>query len=165
MISSYLCLLAGTSPRTRGKPMKIQVVSSQRRNIPAHAGKTFGRKQLKKNTPEHPRACGENLRDAGIPGAGIGTSPRTRGKRTSAASAADAMRNIPAHAGKTATLKEHTALPEEHPRARGENCQNGSAQQRHSGTSPRTRGKLTPTRGTHHNNRNIPAHAGKTENR
>ena len=31
---------SGTSPRMRGKPMKIQVVGSQRRNIPAHAGKT-----------------------------------------------------------------------------------------------------------------------------
>ena len=114
-----------------------------------------------------------------------GTSPRTRGKLIAAPVPERLDRNIPAHAGKTHYRKptpnaqeehprargenpylggEETAR-EEHPRARGENAMEAKALSNLGGTSPRTRGKLNRALTDATQNRNIPAHAGKTTGR
>ena len=75
----------------------------------------------------------------------------------------DLLRNIPAHAGKTAYAFAPIPAPVEHPRARGENSLDFVHAEKPCGTSPRTRGKrlqggqLVVVAG------NIPAHAGKTQ--
>jgi len=51
---------AGTSPRTRGKLAFFQDFYRNRRNIPAHAGKTVTEQQRNSELREHPRARGEN---------------------------------------------------------------------------------------------------------
>ena len=53
-------LIAGTSPRTRGKLFRLSSCRIGRRNIPAHAGKTLPLEQLPNRQAEHPRARGEN---------------------------------------------------------------------------------------------------------
>ena len=77
-----------------------------------------------------------------------GTSPRTRGKLTSAELKGPKAGNIPAHAGKTARFQHVCDEKQEHPRARGEN----PAIKPHIilllGTSPRTRGKHLLTCGS-----------------
>ncbi len=50
----------GSSPRMRGKPRSIPPPRRRRRIIPAHAGQTIWRQELKVNPPDHPRACGAN---------------------------------------------------------------------------------------------------------
>ena len=73
-----------------------------------------------------------------------------------------AMRNIPAHAGKTRRVASVTMLVSEHPRARGENRKRKSPSALSAGTSPRTRGKRKGHPVSIAQSRNIPAHAGKT---
>ena len=132
----------GTSPRTRGKHTALTENRCALRNIPAHAGKTSRGSQFIRG--------------------GLGTSPRTRGKLGDAIGWAWNNRNIPAHAGKTHRPYGESLRPAEHPRARGENRQPGRAPQPDSGTSPRTRGKLELQSWSDREQRNIPAHAGKT---
>ena len=152
----------GTSPRTRGKHPPLIIYQRNRRNIPAHAGKTSSRVVTRVVREEHPRARGENLTQFKRLSAMVGTSPRTRGKLCYPAGKPDDTGNIPAHAGKTRKIAILAADIEEHPRARGEN-QNASPDiPATAGTSPRTRGKPELTDITQTGMRNIPAHAGKT---
>ena len=92
---------SGTSPRTRGKRDQGMHGITNRRNIPAHAGKTQCRTAHPKRLPEHPRARGENRQWVTLPNSKRGTSPRTRGKLALAERLLSRNRNIPAHAGKT----------------------------------------------------------------
>ena len=153
---------AGTSPRTRGKPHLNTVSAFSARNIPAHAGKTADWGAAGTPLPEHPRARGENIFRQFSRPKSAGTSPRTRGKRCSVPPRRSRRRNIPAHAGKTATNPTIGYGKTEHPRARGENFPRKSSRFRYFGTSPRTRGKLQGLSNLIGPLRNIPAHAGKT---
>ncbi len=92
---------SGTSPRTRGKPLRSGETPGRVRNIPAHAGKTLSRKRSPPEAREHPRARGENRRYGGGRPHERGTSPRTRGKLPIGENPIFEPRNIPAHAGKT----------------------------------------------------------------
>ena len=152
----------GTSPRTRGKQHKHQISSKLHRNIPAHAGKTWGWRCRFPWCAEHPRARGENSTPATRPRRRRGTSPRTRGKLRFGIRFDIFERNIPAHAGKTVPHAPAPGAAPEHPRARGENCRVAHQTFVQVGTSPRTRGKLADFRSIGGNGRNIPAHAGKT---
>ena len=152
----------GTSPRTRGKLQDYLKVVNNRRNIPAHAGKTLQLRPRGERAAEHPRARGENVSIAEPFSRGNGTSPRTRGKPSTVPMRNWRRRNIPAHAGKTGYDGSIIHSAEEHPRARGENLRRVGVKNPLVGTSPRTRGKpMIPWRYRHHQ-RNIPAHAGKT---
>ena len=51
---------SGTSPRMRGKRHGSETTWSDRRNIPAYAGKTCVAAQSHQPGAEHPRVCGEN---------------------------------------------------------------------------------------------------------
>ena len=142
--SSFVsCLVGkpGTSPRARGKPMKIQVVSSQRRNIPACAGKTHKSHLGALMVEEHPRVRGENLIGPYSLSLTRGTSPRARGKPYVKTPTPKADRNIPACAGKTRVWWEGALGKKEHPRVRGENGLSQSLLNTKGGTSPRARGK------------------------
>ena len=172
----------GTSPRTRGKQTPSRVRERQQRNIPAHAGKTLAQGAGMISVGEHPRARGENTAQCPPALAEKGTSPRTRGKQLVGGERRNRggtsprtrgkppicsrvnglVRNIPAHAGKTAGLSFFSSSSAEHPRARGENHRMVWTVDDLLGTSPRTRGKQPPTPHTPSPTGNIPAHAGKT---
>ena len=117
----------GTSPRTRGKRLRVFSRIPSQRNIPAHAGKTFGYQCSWLPWQEHPRARGENIEHACLGNVCQGTSPRTRGKPSSGRCWPRGRGNIPAHAGKTVAMTSTAAFGTEHPRARGENA--GSSHQ------------------------------------
>ena len=71
----------GSSPLTRGKHRRVRQITDLGWLIPAHAGKTAGLADLRREHAAHPRSRGENTtvyRD-GIKAAG--SSPLTRGKR------------------------------------------------------------------------------------
>ena len=91
-----------------------------------------------------------------------GSSPLTRGKRAWSGRAEVHHGLIPAHAGKTATVRVWRVRDEAHPRSRGENavscCQAASG----AGSSPLTRGKQGGGLCGCRRGRLIPAHAGKT---
>ena len=91
-----------------------------------------------------------------------GSSPLTRGKPRSLGLSSTRSGLIPAHAGKTAASQcTHCAI-RAHPRSRGENVFKSGADQMKAGSSPLTRGKPRPPKGSRSKPGLIPAHAGKT---
>ena len=105
----------------RGKPGYGVFDGSDKRNIPAYAGKTRPKVNDCPLWEEHPRVCGENRNQFRGAIGPVGTSPRMRGKRIDLLSRGVEQRNIPAYAGKTCWEKYASQLSEEHPRVCGEN--------------------------------------------
>ena len=155
----------GSFPLTRGKRGLVQILSSPRRLIPAHAGKTMPPTASLEAHRAHPRSRGENVGDFASGPGGQGSSPLTRGKRANAHRGFLTVRLIPAHAGKTVCGFSPASPAPAHPRSRGENeyvPTNGNVLE---GSSPLTRGKLWGSVSPPHRQRLIPAHAGKTSGR
>ena len=152
----------GSFPLTRGKRGLVQILSSPRRLIPAHAGKTMPPTASLEAHRAHPRSRGENVGDFASGPGGQGSSPLTRGKRANAHRGFLTVRLIPAHAGKTCPCRARLLVEWAHPRLRGENeyvPTNGDVLE---GSSPLTRGKLVVNAVITWWLRLIPAHAGKT---
>ena len=91
-----------------------------------------------------------------------GSSPRVRGKQTSAPRAQSPTRLIPACAGKTRRARRRDASTRAHPRVCGENIFLGGHDVDESGSSPRVRGKPHRDAESIESRRLIPACAGKT---
>ena len=89
-------------PRSRGENPHVAAIELEaERLIPAHAGKTARALSGARTVGAHPRSRGENPRSLiEIPGFS-GSSPLTRGKPGARISGREAVRLIPAHAGKT----------------------------------------------------------------
>ena len=132
------------------------------RIIPARAGQTPTPSTCLRWRPDHPRACGANggSRRA-LPGHS-GSSPRVRGKRWVASSAAGAFRIIPARAGQTWCLFHFAFGGSDHPRACGANPVLFSIEGIIVGSSPRVRGKRVVPERVNEIVRIIPARAGQT---
>ena len=152
----------GSSPLTRGK--HLQWLDSQKWSglIPAHAGKTGGRRSRSYDSPAHPRSRGENQEPGRVVDRRQGSSPLTRGKHNSAEGANLAVGLIPAHAGKTPTSQYPSRSSPAHPRSRGENAKKLLAPNNGDGSSPLTRGKPPALPSPLQGPGLIPAHAGKT---
>ena len=91
----------GSSPRVRGKLVGRMTVEARGGLIPACAGKTFLVAMRRQGLSAHPRVCGENFNLTGEDEAGLGSSPRVRGKRRGGRAWPLEDRLIPACAGKT----------------------------------------------------------------
>ena len=152
----------GSSPRVRGKQSAFRHGTRLTGLIPACAGKTVTRRRPAVCQRAHPRVCGENgFSIPGIENAG-GSSPRVRGKLTTATTAMNFSGLIPACAGKTGMMWSASALLGAHPRVCGENADTGVAPRSWEGSSPRVRGKLATPVAFQTPNGLIPACAGKT---
>ncbi len=152
----------GSSPLTRGKPPGSGGGHIVPGLIPAHAGKTSSVRCPIWRRGAHPRSRGENSAFFGGEVGDVGSSPLTRGKRSSAKARRAIRRLIPAHAGKTAPLNLPWGPTGAHPRSRGENALMGMIYAPEDGSSPLTRGKRCVNSGYSVPLRLIPAHAGKT---
>ena len=155
-------VLAGSSPRVRGKPARTLRTPSQSRLIPARAGKTFQVMVPSVLRRAHPRACGENIAPIAVQIGEAGSSPRVRGKRARVGQGQDRDRLIPARAGKTAPRSSSMSRQTAHPRACGENTKAAPSVPASAGSSPRVRGKLPSVLECSTQVRLIPARAGKT---
>ena len=162
MLAFSTSLAVGSSPLTRGKPGLLPDRWRRRRLIPAHAGKTTTRDADHDATRAHPRSRGENSWLSPRTRWYQGSSPLTRGKHDLRDRLTPEDRLIPAHAGKTATLRFRLYRRGAHPRSRGENGDLARHECLHSGSSPLTRGKPWVPGIVWETNRLIPAHAGKT---
>ena len=111
----------GSSPLTRGKHGPAERTPAPEGLIPAHAGKTGTYGARLPHPTAHPRSRGENPLRLRSSAAAAGSSPLTRGKQPGSVDATDAVRLIPAHAGKTGCELTGTDGDEAHPRSRGEN--------------------------------------------
>ena len=79
--TAMLAMLAGSSPRVRGKHSRGGGADHFSRLIPARAGKTLCTSAWTVAPSAHPRACGENLWGSEVTVSPGGSSPRVRGKR------------------------------------------------------------------------------------
>ena len=91
----------GSSPRGRGKQRLKRKCKTPFRLIPARAGKTHPEQPADPCAPAHPRAGGENAPGNGGAHAGLGSSPRGRGKLGILTAWERRLGLIPARAGKT----------------------------------------------------------------
>ena len=133
--------IVGSSPLTRGKLLCRLLALRRHGLIPAHAGKTKGRRLSGRGMGAHPRSRGENTA-AGLPAAGVGgSSPLTRGKPPRRSPPKSRPGLIPAHAGKTRTAQGRPSSAGAHPRSRGENPIEPLNEEAEAGSSPLTRGK------------------------
>ena len=135
---------------------------SDRRLIPARAGKTWHDSPCDCVAEAHPRACGENGRQERSKDEAFGSSPRVRGKRAYARVKLYDSRLIPARAGKTGTSPNTGPSAWAHPRACGENHALLVNDPNALGSSPRVRGKPRRVVKGDRRRRLIPARAGKT---
>ena len=152
----------GSSPLTRGKHHGTDRRRARRGLIPAHAGKTHPRARLVRLSWAHPRSRGENVTGVMQTIGEVGSSPLTRGKRSTAATSSPKARLIPTHAGKTDLVRDLHGWSLAHPHSRGENRAFWRFVSVVPGSSPLTRGKLGGSPLAHLPCRLIPAHAGKT---
>ena len=140
--SLMACL--GSSPLSRGIPPRLRRRRHHRRIIPALAGNTDAARRSRRATTDHPRSRGEYRCGCGI-GPGVhGSSPLSRGIRSSAPRPLAVGRIIPALAGNTRADRHHHLHIEDHPRSRGEYRPIADAARRWAGSSPLSRGIRAP---------------------
>ena len=131
----------GSSPRVRGKLVRVLGRVALGRIIPARAGQTVALLSAANAPPDHPRACGANAWDGTSAPPDFGSSPRVRGKLHRFPLRSFRVRIIPARAGQTDAYRIDDYEHPDHPRACGANDIthiNGST---FIGSSPRVRGK------------------------
>ena len=152
----------GSSPLTRGKHSRAWCMRTRVGIIPAHAGKTHTACSALADTEDHPRSRGENRAQRARAHQPQGSSPLTRGKPDNVAGLAQRIGIIPAHAGKTFSMRTCGTASRDHPRSRGENQGEPVGPFAALGSSPLTRGKQSAPPRPDRRPGIIPAHAGKT---
>ena len=153
----------GSSPRVRGKRGKKQSELRRVGLIPACAGKTLRDETDGATDRAHPRVCGENNIGSFPASKSQGSSPRVRGKPIDSSVFRQHHGLIPACAGKTAARLRRGGWFGAHPRVCGENVGFWGLVWCMWGSSPRVRGKRWRSQEGKHNQRLIPACAGKTQ--
>ena len=152
----------GSPPRMRGKQRGEADERVQPGITPADAGKTAYPPLYTANIWDHPRGCGENLRDWVARNAAAGSPPRMRGKRKTARAHSGRFGITPADAGKTPVLRNDLQNARDHPRGCGENADDFAACADQKGSPPRMRGKRFERYSGSQAERITPADAGKT---
>ena len=146
----------------RGKLLRRARSASARRITPACAGKTYDLILLDTPPTDHPRVCGENAIQNEPWVDTVGSPPRVRGKRSSAAAPAPGRRITPACAGKTHNSIQQESSSQDHPRVCGENNFSDCLIPLRKGSPPRVRGKRKQRYSFPYSHRITPACAGKT---
>ena len=152
----------GSSPLTRGAPMRRRGWSWCARLIPAHAGSTTLPAGAAVTAGAHPRSRGEHTPCPAPRCLVWGSSPLTRGARVLGEAVKHLGRLIPAHAGSTGPPPAPAQRLPAHPRSRGEHNLRGQLAGHYRGSSPLTRGALARVVGGVESAGLIPAHAGST---
>ena len=156
------CDGGGSSPRMRGT-LGLQHLNIEiNRIIPAHAGNSSRLTRRRRQTPDHPRACGELLHNSSGSTEPTGSSPRMRGTQCFVQQARACARIIPAHAGNSVSCCAARAMAADHPRACGELLARARSICLGIGSSPRMRGTHVHPSVTPGVLRIIPAHAGNS---
>ena len=154
---------AGSSPRVRGTPYRIECIVSGAGIIPACAGNT-ARLHRDSHAPwDHPRVCGEHQPRVRPTNYGRGSSPRVRGTQTVTCPCSGVSGIIPACAGNTTLCWFVLGLMRDHPRVCGEHLTTPRQCGKSTGSSPRVRGTHGRGRDLHRRPGIIPACAGNTQ--
>ena len=130
----------GSSPLARGARTPLEDLNKSERIIPARAGSTGGEVDVRLLVGDHPRSRGEHLKNAGLAGHPVGSSPLARGAPGLRPPEPGEQGIIPARAGSTgASPVSHWWSPD-HPRSRGEHIFIASNPTMMTGSSPLARG-------------------------
>ena len=137
-----LARITGSSPRVRGTRKVSEVLSAERRIIPACAGNSTATLIILSMKTDHPRVCGELLAFQRPDDIHVGSSPRVRGTPPQPLSLSLLLRIIPACAGNSDLRAFGFVALADHPRVCGELV--GPILQiiEDVGSSPRVRGTL-----------------------
>ena len=133
-------LLAGSSPRMRGAPVRAFGLSTGLGIIPADAGSTSPSPHSSAPSKDHPRGCGEHMKSLSDRPTAHGSSPRMRGAPVAAWLCGSCGRIIPADAGSTYGVPVCPIWWRDHPRGCGEHDTMMIQADTLRGSSPRMRG-------------------------
>ena len=147
-------------PRMRGTGSDGPAGVQLHRFIPAHAGNRTNWQKGPSPLAVHPRACGEQSTTYWPHLPCRGSSPRMRGTGCRVFRVHGPRRFIPAHAGNRRSSLASRPASAVHPRACGEQDDEGEPHFSSSGSSPRMRGTGRARRFPLLKHRFIPAHAG-----
>ena len=153
---------AGSSPHTRGAHRRQHWDGYRLGIIPAYAGSTSNPVSALLKTADHPRIRGEHNVGVGDLDRLVGSSPHTRGARSSPMFHRSDGRIIPAYAGSTWIIVTRQAPARDHPRIRGEHGGVHMIVVDGPGSSPHTRGALSTFPPLAGEPGIIPAYAGST---
>ena len=131
---------SGSSPRMRGTPSPLFLLTGEHGIIPAHAGNTMPQDMVSCDWWDHPRACGEHASLKSVHRRACGSSPRMRGTPVVQQLFKLALGIIPAHAGNTLGRSPPNRSNRDHPRACGEHFSTNERSACSAGSSPRMRG-------------------------
>ena len=113
-------LQLGSSPRMRGAQLPESRSRQRQGIIPAYAGSTTIHHACIRDIGDHPRVCGEHdCTESGM-GTRPGSSPRMRGAHPLGAHPLGEDGIIPAYAGSTFDVADHSLVCGDHPRVCGE---------------------------------------------
>ena len=131
----------GSSPRVRGRPMRIAHHHCPAGLIPASAGQTTPASRSTQRRRAHPRECGAD--EAGIPqiNTNWGSSPRVRGRQNTWRCRPRDPGLIPASAGQTTGQCRLGGIGGAHPRECGADSFLRLQPVSYAGSSPRVRGR------------------------
>ena len=153
---------AGSSPHVRGALTQLLSNTLWTGIIPACAGSTDVFRVFVFPSGDHPRMCGEHLREIGQETVQQGSSPHVRGARIPSQRQGRLSGIIPACAGSTQLATEVSAQPWDHPRMCGEHTKSGMFSRTSTGSSPHVRGAQHPAQERRGLCGIIPACAGST---
>ena len=157
-----LCLIRGSSPRVRGRRLRLRRRVGVARLIPASAGQTDASKSIDKGVGAHPRECGADRGRARMAQATQGSSPRVRGRQVAWIHRSQPPGLIPASAGQTCSRTAMRLVTRAHPRECGADFVDPHRVVGVLGSSPRVRGRRLPPRPYCPGHGLIPASAGQT---
>ena len=130
---------------------------------PACAGKSPTGSAIYAAPRDHPRVCGEKVKQMIEAGFNPGSPPRVRGKASKPAISAMCIRITPACAGKSGSAAGRIRGAKDHPRVCGEKSMFLLFAIRSRASPPRVRGKVNITGLSAGNIRITPACAGKSD--
>ena len=152
----------GSPPPMRGKDEFHMKNDDELRITPAYAGKS--RPHITSGEPswDHPRLCGEKVRQCLTSYGGQGSPPPMRGKANANFNRLPASRITPAYAGKRLPDTERGRATRDHPRLCGEKGIVKTCNIVRIGSPPPMRGKAGSTKADLEKRGITPAYAGKS---
>ncbi len=145
----------------RGKGLFMSYEERIEGITPAYAGKRQATERCSIAGQDHPRLCGEKLKDRLVTAASKGSPPPMRGKACCVMPAFSRSRITPAYAGKSAQIEQAKFVLQDHPRLCGEKKSFRGKLQSRIGSPPPMRGKVKATPPHRNEPRITPAYAGK----
>ena len=143
-MSAVVSDVLGSSPRMRGTQTILPSSRLAAGIIPAYAGNTSTHTPRNLISRDHPRVCGEHIRERLHGGEISGSSPRMRGTRSTRTTRPAHGGIIPAYAGNTWPQPRIRPDGRDHPRVCGEHLPTASVFHPLTGSSPRMRGTRIP---------------------